>query len=55
MPKPNFKVTQVREVTISASSHADATKRASKLFDKKDCSIRETVKRVSPTTLKKEK
>lgn len=43
MPETIYKVTQERVVIISANNSADAKRRAIKLFDKKQCSIREAI------------
>lgn len=43
MPHSNYRVTQERVVIVSASGPSEANRRAIKLFDKKDCYIREPI------------
>jgi uncharacterized OsmC-like protein len=45
MSQSTYKVTQERKVIVSANSSGEAAQKAIKLFDKKDCTIHETVKK----------
>jgi hypothetical protein len=45
MSETIYKVTQERVVIILANNSADAKRQAIKAFDKKQCYIRETVKK----------
>ncbi len=45
MAETIYKVTQERVVIILANNSADAKRQAIKAFDKKQCSIRETIKK----------